>query len=198
MHNIEDKNDINKDLFNYVMKILKELDIEENNVDIIRRIGNKEGRRPVVVTLISQRDKYKFFDNHDKLKKRYGIVITNDSTKAKRENYKKFKSIKEELATVGIEAKIRKSLLQVENQHYDLKQALEYLKKTKTNNESDSDQSIESNVTSASKKRERAVSITPKEAKNLKRSKRNNKGNKETKNVEEINPTLDNELKETI
>ena len=126
LHNIKDSNEFNKDLFNKVLEITCEIGVYEQHIDSIKRIGIKEGRRPVFITVTSLASKKIFFDNLLFLKSK-GIIVTNDTTKKEREDYKKLKEIKEKLANFGSKALIKNSKLFVEDHCFDIPQAQKYV-----------------------------------------------------------------------
>ena len=132
----------------------------------------KAGNRPVIISLVSQIIKKKFFSNFEVFKSK-GLTIANDSTKEEREHYKKLKEIKVELIAIGIESQIIKTKILIENNMHNLEEALNYLEKKKIENnnnnnrekneisgyESDTSSVVSSNSNTSRKREKKSTNI---------------------------------------
>ena len=84
----------------------------------------------MILALTSREMKSKFFDNFEVLKSK-GLSIANDMTKEERENYKKLKAIKIELFNYGIQNKIAKGKIIINNNECEVEEALKFLEEIK-------------------------------------------------------------------
>ena len=136
---LEDSKNINDNLKSEINKILEYVHVSMEQVDFYNRIGKKEGNRPVILSLTSREIKSKFFDNFEVLRSK-GLSIANDMTKEERENYKKLKAIKIELFNYGIQNKIAKGKIIINNNEYEIEEALKFLGEIKKEETSNSEQ----------------------------------------------------------
>lgn len=190
LYGLADTNEINNNLGYIIKEIVESVNLNMNQVESYSRIGKIEGNRPVIIALNSQNLKVQFFNNIDVLKER-GYNIANDTTKEERETYKKLKEIKNELLSLGIESKIKRTKIMINNEYLEQEEACKYLEKKrkekhnnnnnniieeKDNGYTSDASSIISNHSQASKKRERQESKSP-EGSNDKKIYRGNKKN---------------------
>ena len=92
IYNVIDNDDSNRDLIGSVIQIFNEqnININENMIDNVWRIGNNQGQRPVIVRFLTNISKQKVFNKQKELKAA-GFNIANDYAKEQRLQYKKLK-----------------------------------------------------------------------------------------------------------
>lgn len=191
LHNIEDKKEINVDLFNYVMEIIEEIGIEENRVENIKRIGFSVGKRPVAISLLHYRDKKIFFDNETLLKVNHNIRVSGDFSKEQREEYRRLKEIKKSLSEKGIQADVSRGKIVIEGKKHSIKQANDVL--SGFNNLNSLSAKEQDNESSLAERGKRRASASPEE--NDKFSQRKNdfrKIHRKKKKVVEVNTIVEN------
>ena len=138
IYGLEDTDEINKDLDGKIGEILNNIGLNMQHVDSSNRIGKKAGKKPVIISLVSQKQKKNFFSNIN-LFRSLGLSIANDSTKEERQYYNKMKEVKSELLKLGIESKIVKSKIEVEGNPLNLEEAYEFLEGKGNGNNNNND-----------------------------------------------------------
>ena len=124
---------MNNTLGDQIKEIVESVNLNMNQVESYNIIGKTVGNRPVILALNSQNLKIQFFNNIGLLKER-GYNIANDTTKEERETYKKLKEIKNDLLSLGIESKIKRTKIIIDNNYLVLEEAFKYVEKKEMRN----------------------------------------------------------------
>ena len=121
MFKFKDDQETNKDLLKSVVKALGDADTRmvEDCIDNVRRLGNSQGNRPVLITFMAQRFKAIAFQHFKKFLNQ-GIVIANDLTKREQEEKKCMIKHQATSKSIGIESFLRDNKLKVDNRLYNL------------------------------------------------------------------------------
>lgn len=168
-YGINDSEEINKGLYKHVLKILRDVNIDERIVDHIKRIGAIKGSRPVVVTLMSQKYKKDIYDKADQLKSLYKITIANDLSKTERDEFNKLRKVRDELKLLNFDAKIYRNKIQIKDKMYDFESANELMCKIKVKEQEkseikdsqDTDISVHNGNLEAIRTKKRAANFSP-------------------------------------
>lgn len=158
----------NEDLWKKVLDIFNstEVNIKKGEINSIRRIGFKQGNRPLMIIFNEVQPKALIFKNLSKFSE-LKIFVSNDLTKEQRIENKETRSklfvYKRKLDSLGINAQVRNTKLFSENKLYDIQAASKYVqsltleknKEKRVDDESDSSLSISATASPTSRKRGR-------------------------------------------
>ena len=158
LFNIQDDDTMNTNLVENIKKILQECNIiiPENGIAKAERIGNKEDKRPICLTLTDAKHKKTLYDKTSELKKKR-ISISNDLSEWQRKERSKLIKTQNLLKVYGIDCKIKGVNLMIDNTEYDIKAALNMIQNLNQDSDEDSDYSVQSQKSNNSRKRGRKI-----------------------------------------
>ena len=168
LYNMDDTSENNKDVYQRVLRMFREAEIDTNIVETVRRVGKTRGSRIVIVTLTSQKLKKKVFEKSEELNKKFNITIASDISKAERLEFNKLKTIREELKKVDIESRIFNSKLQIGDKMFNYDEAVKMLEDfnkqriDKIENNKDKIEEKQQNKAQVKKTKKRRASSSPK------------------------------------
>lgn len=131
MYNIDNPEENNKELYKRVIKLFNEVEIGGNIVESVKRIGKNIGKRPVIVTLSSQKLKKKVFEKAEILNEKFGITVASDTSKEERLEYNRLKTIREDLKKYNVEGKIFNSKIKIGEKLCNYDEAVKILERVK-------------------------------------------------------------------
>lgn len=141
-----------------------EVNIQEKDIIDVRRLGKKEGNRPILVSLADQKCKKEIYQKAKNFGK-LSLSFANDMTREMREKkiqYNKLREAKSLLERQGKTAEIRGSKIFLDNLYYEIDELHEVLPPSQAvependdDYNGDTDDSTISRVSTASRKRGR-------------------------------------------
>lgn len=162
-----------------------ETNILDTEIVCVRRLGKQEGARPILVTFTEENVKSKIFQKSVNFKN-MNLSFSNDLTRELREKKKAhFQHLREAkllLEQRGKVAIIKGSNLEMDNKKYDLPAIQNYLfpgkkiieERDSCRDNGDSDDSLCSNTSTLSRKRERTLGPKSSQENGLKKKKHTN------------------------
>lgn len=120
LFNVEEKIQEEEDLWETVKKIFEDTStkIEREEIESLKRVGNKPGSRPILITFVRTSSKKAVFENARKFREKK-IGFANDLNKKQREERSKIKIYKEQLGKT-IKVKLQDERLRYEDKYYDI------------------------------------------------------------------------------
>lgn len=130
LYNIDEPTTDQINIFDKIKKIFNDaqMDIPDDGIEKVFRLGKNIGARPVLVAFTNVRYKNIFFSKARNLQT-FKIAFSNDFTFEQRELRKKLKDYQSKLSLQGISSVIRGSRLMVDGKLYDITTVQKMFKK---------------------------------------------------------------------
>ena len=119
LHGLEDTPDINRILLKSVLSTLQIIDasIRAEHISSARRLGRTTGKRPVIITLVSQFWKSSLFENVGVLKDT-GLAISNDLLPEEQKEKTQLLALRPNLREQGIVFKMRDTYMIINGKRF--------------------------------------------------------------------------------
>ena len=126
---LEDNEEINANLKEKIEGLFKAVNvvIPEQGIKEVKRLGAKEGSRPVLITLENIKLKEEIFNKSKEIAEK-GLSVNNDYSVLQREDRNKLFNLKKRLLGHDVYAKVRGQKLVIDGQEYDLHDATKLLR----------------------------------------------------------------------